>query len=256
MDADSLCAVSHKIAGYHHIHGSQRERPRAGAGGLENLDVRGRGNAQRDAMLLHLAVEDSTGNPGDLHFGVQHLFAFGIRIAPHFIHRYITTIDKHLHVVRGAIAEFLRLIGVNGANDAANRNQNAVVLDADQLSEGGRRRLRQLAVAEHGDLLADDDGAEAAGGLALDQYAISGMQHLIRFRIDIDAVAIILHEERIGDLVVEGHRRFECDRQLMIGLFIAESGNLAQRGQRTRRRRSPCKRGPSEYERNCWNHSS
>src|ERR1035441_1582283 len=76
MHPDPLRAIRYIVAGEDLVHGSEREGPRTGAGAFENPHVRGGGNADLSAIHLHLAVELTAGNSGDLDLGIQQTFEF------------------------------------------------------------------------------------------------------------------------------------------------------------------------------------
>src|SRR5271157_295434 len=150
MYPDSLCVICHVRTGDHLIHGSTWEGPGAGAGAFENLNVRGRGNAEGNTPHLNLALEHSAGNSGDLNLGVEQA-SKRIRIAAEHLCINVSPLGEYL---QGGGANVRVRVLVGGANDTAHCDQYAVVLPADQLVKGSRHRLGQVAMADQRDAIA------------------------------------------------------------------------------------------------------
>src|ERR1035441_1181342 len=133
-------------------------------------------------------------------------------------------------------------------------HEYTVVLGTDQLIEGGGHGFGQVAVAEQGDIVADHDGAKAHLRRSPNQDAIAGKQ-LDRGGGEYkNGLVALLHEQEIVMARKVCNRSLKGGGQRLVGLGIAEGGNLAQRGQ-CGGRGCPGSRGPAENDRDHGNQS-
>ena len=199
---------------------------------------------------LHLGVEFSSCDPGDLDLGVEQVFKDARIVA---VHRriYITAIHQNLQIRDARI----RTSSQFGSSDhTMNDHPNRVVLGADQLIEACQHGLRQGAVANHSDAIRDDNGAETLTHLSPHQDAIPwnepsavGRQHK-NGRISILNEQNVFIPRKVSDCCLKGNR------QRLAGFRIAECVNGAQVGQRRGLRR-PGRQAPVQDHRNCENQS-
>ena len=178
---------------------------------------------KQDSGLLHLAIESSRNGPGDLDIGVKQAFnraciaavENGVNGSP---------VGEHLQVDAGDVRVRAHH-QVGGADSGMDGDQHAVVLGADQLVVGGRNRAGQGAVAEQGDVAAQDKGAKAGLGCSANENAVAGNQLGICGGLDIDGHVAILHEHCLLIAAEVGDSGFKGDWKGLPGLLVAEGVN-------------------------------